>query len=126
MLGVAVRVTGTWRSPGSSILEHPVALFMVHQKVWRMGGDSRTTTAPTGGLISDRAGNLPDHWSLQRKIELVLRLLRGEPIDAVSVESHLPVRDLENWERQFLEAGQHGLQNEGEAIPQDATAIDLH
>ena len=28
--------------------------------------------------------DLPERWSAQRKMELVLRLLRGEPLDAVS------------------------------------------
>ena len=31
--------------------------------------------------------DLPERWSIQRKTELVLRLLRGEPVDAVSRES---------------------------------------
>jgi hypothetical protein len=30
---------------------------------------------------------LPERWSAHRKIELVLRLLRGEALDAVSRES---------------------------------------
>jgi len=30
---------------------------------------------------------LPERWSVQRKTELVLRLLRGEALDAVSRES---------------------------------------
>jgi hypothetical protein len=33
------------------------------------------------------ASELPELWSVQRKAELVLRLLRGEPLDAVSRES---------------------------------------
>ena len=34
--------------------------------------------------------DLPERWSAQRKMELVLRLLRGEPLDAVSRESQVP------------------------------------
>ena len=34
--------------------------------------------------------DLPERWSVQRKTELVLRLLRGEALDAVSRESQVP------------------------------------
>jgi hypothetical protein len=36
---------------------------------------------------------LPERWSAQRKTELVLRLLRGEALDAVSRESQVPAQD---------------------------------
>ena len=42
---------------------------------------------------------LPERWSLQRKTELVLRLLRGEALDAVSRESQVPAHELESWKR---------------------------
>ncbi|WP_447987310.1 hypothetical protein [Nitrospira sp. Nam74] len=32
----------------------------------------------------------PERWSAQRKTELVLRLLRGEPLDSGSPESRSP------------------------------------
>ena len=38
---------------------------------------------------------LPERWSAQRKADLVLRLLRGEPLDAVSRESQMTARELE-------------------------------
>ena len=78
-----------------------------------MGADAVTTT-PMGGLVMDRAGSNPDHCGLQTKIGLVLRLLRGESIEVISLESHIPVRYLESWEHQFLDAGQHGLQSGNE------------
>jgi hypothetical protein len=40
---------------------------------------------------------------------LVLGLLRGEPLDAVSRESQVPAHELESWKRVFLEAGARGL-----------------
>ena len=49
--------------------------------------------APSGGE------DLPERWSAQRKTELVLRLLRGEPLDAVSRESQVPAHELESWKR---------------------------
>ncbi len=44
---------------------------------------------------------LPERWSAQRKMELVLRLMRGESLDAVSRESQVPVHELERWHRVF-------------------------
>src|SRR2546425_7073366 len=52
---------------------------------------------------------LPERWSVQRKTELVLRLLRGEALDAVSRESQVPAHELESWKRVFLEQGTRGL-----------------
>jgi transposase len=52
---------------------------------------------------------LPERWSVQRKTELVLRLLRGEAVDAVSRESQVPAHELESWKRVFLETGTRGL-----------------
>jgi len=52
---------------------------------------------------------LPERWSVQRKSELVLRLLRGEALDAVSRESQVPAHELESWKRIFLEQGIRGL-----------------
>jgi hypothetical protein len=44
---------------------------------------------PTGSdqVLLASADELPERWSVQRKAELVLRLLRGEALDAVSRES---------------------------------------
>ena len=36
---------------------------------------------------------LPERWSASRKTELVLRLLRGEALDAVSRESQVPTHE---------------------------------
>jgi transposase len=52
---------------------------------------------------------LPERWSVQRKGELVLRLLRGDGLDAVSRESQVPAHELESWKRVFLEQGTRGL-----------------
>ena len=58
---------------------------------------------------------MPDRWSAQRKTELLLRLLRGQPLDAVSRESQVPAHELEGWKRVFLEAGGRGLKSRSEA-----------
>ncbi len=38
---------------------------------------------------------LPERWSVQRKQAVVLRLLRGEPLDQVSRDTQVPAHELE-------------------------------
>ncbi len=64
---------------------------------------------------------LPERWSAPRKAELVLRLLRGEPLDAVSRESQVPAYELEGWKRVFLEAGGRGLKSRADPEERDLT-----
>ena len=51
----------------------------------------------------------PQRWSAKQKREVVLRLLRGEPIQGVAEETGVPAHQLERWRLQFLEAGRQGL-----------------
>src|SRR6267142_4005119 len=60
------------------------------------------------------AEQLPERWSVQRKTELVMRLLRGEALDAVSRESQVPAHELERWQRIFLDQGKRGLRTKAE------------
>src|SRR5260370_17071382 len=71
---------------------------------------------PTPGSESPAAEvpELPERWSAARKTELVLRLLRGEALDAVSRESQVPAHELESWKRVFLDQGTRGLRIRGE------------
>lgn len=48
-------------------------------------------------------------WTSRRKLEVVLRLLRGEDLDAVSRELSVKVSSLAAWRDDFLAAGQAGL-----------------
>jgi [protein-PII] uridylyltransferase len=45
---------------------------------------------------------------------LVLRLLRGEALDAVSRENQVLAHELEGWQRIFLEQGKRGLRTKAE------------
>lgn len=65
----------------------------------------RKPATPASELVPTEAGELPERWSVQRKTEIALRLLRGEALDAVSRESQAPAHELESWMRGFLEAG---------------------
>ena len=48
-------------------------------------------------------------WSAGRKKEVVLRLLRGEPVDAVSREVGVPIYKLEQWRDRALAGMDAGL-----------------
>lgn len=56
---------------------------------------------------------LPERWSAKAKTEVVLRLLRGEAVEAVSREIQVPAHELEAWRRVFLDSGQAGLKRRG-------------
>jgi hypothetical protein len=53
--------------------------------------------------------SLMKRWSVKRKQEVGLRLLRGEGLDALSRETGLPAGVLSSWRDEFLEAGREGL-----------------
>ena len=48
-------------------------------------------------------------WSAGRKKEVVLRLLRGEPVDAISREVSVPIYKLERWRDRALAGIDAGL-----------------
>ena len=67
-------------------------------------GRRPTVAAPTG-----RGGK--GRFSSQRKAEAVLRLLRGEELDALSRELGVMAATLAGWKEAFLAAGQAGLKS---------------
>jgi hypothetical protein len=52
----------------------------------------------------------PLRWRAKRKAEVVLRLLRGEPLDKISRETAVPVPRLEEWRTQALAGMEQALQ----------------
>ena len=64
----------------------------------------------------------PERWSAQQKTEVVLRLLRGEDLGAVSREIQVPAHELEEWRRVFLETGSQGLKRRsGDPLEKELT-----
>lgn len=60
---------------------------------------------------SEGQGSKPvQRWSKEKKLEVVLRLLRGESVDAVSRELGVESYRLEQWKEQALAAMKGGLQ----------------
>lgn len=60
-------------------------------------------------------------WSSRRKTEVVLRILRGEALDALSRELGVTAATLAQWRDQFLAAGQAGVRSR----PTDAHDEDV-
>ena len=85
-----------------------------------MKGPKRKPTPGSEPPTAD-APELPERCSAARKTELVLRLLRGEALDAVSRESQVPAHELEGWKRVFLEQGTRGLRIRGEPEERELT-----
>jgi hypothetical protein len=56
---------------------------------------------------------LPERWSAKAKSEIVLRLFRGESVEAVSREIQVPGHEIESWRKEFLESGVAGLKKRG-------------
>jgi transposase len=77
--------------------------------------ESKSRRASTEASGQSEPPDVPERWSAQRKTELVLRLLRGEPLDTVSRESQVPAHELEEWQRAFLDAGSRGLKRQSDA-----------
>jgi transposase len=50
-------------------------------------------------------------WSARRKEELVLRLLRGEGLDALARETGQAAGTISVWREDFLAAGREGLKS---------------
>jgi transposase len=73
-------------------------------------------TAQTGGRVGPLAPG--QRWSVARKREVVLRLLRGESTELLSRELGLPIFKLEQWHRK-AEAALDGALKEREADPAD-------
>ena len=88
------------------------------------GGRSPSTLSPGQGARSAGSGTTlgplapGQRWSVARKREVVLRLLRGESAELLSRELGVPMFKLERW-RQRSEAALDGALKEREADPAD-------
>ena len=79
------------------------------------GARSATGVGPTGRGEKGR-------FSSGRKKEAVLRLLRGEELDALSRELGVAAGTLAGWKEAFLAAGQAGLKSRGPDPQQEENA----
>lgn len=66
-------------------------------------------------------------WSLARKSEVVLRVLRGEPLDGLSRELGVEIYRLEAWRERALAGMELGLKDrEGEPLQAELDAAKRH
>ena len=73
------------------------------------GKDGREEETGMEGAERQTGEELPERWSARAKTEIVLRLLKGEELGAVSREIQVPVHELERWRRLFLEGAMNGF-----------------
>jgi hypothetical protein len=76
-------------------------------------GSAEGARSATEGVL--RAAAEVKRWSAQRKKEVVLRLLRGEPVDAISREVSVPIYRLERWRDRALAGIEAGLKERDQA-----------
>ena len=69
------------------------------------GGVERSGTEPAG------AAGERGRFTSRRKLEAVLRLLRGEDLDALSRDLGVTAHKIAEWKEDFLSAGQAGLKS---------------
>jgi transposase len=74
------------------------------------GGDG-DRSARSGAPDGRPEGGREVRWSARRKQEVVLRLLRGESLDALARETGQAAGTISAWREAFLEAGQEGLKS---------------
>jgi transposase len=73
-------------------------------RVQGVEGEAQRTEARAGGEREVR-------WSARRKEGVVLRLLRGESLDALAREVRQPAGRIAAWREEFLAAGREGLKS---------------
>lgn len=77
-----------------------------------------------------------ERWSASKKVEVVLRLLRGESVDMLSRECVITVELLNRWREDFIAGGTAGLKGKTleqvriaaleKKIGQQAMELELH
>ena len=77
----------------------------------RRGADSEGAPERSGGASGEAAPRGGRRWTAARREEAVLRLLRGESLEAVSRDAGVPVHRLEEWRERFLEGGRTALKS---------------
>lgn len=76
---------------------------------------------PTGAPTAEGAGAPPvQRWRAKRKAEVVVRIVRGTPLDAISREIGVPVARLELWRDEGLAGLEQALQVREEEDPVQA------
>jgi transposase len=65
-----------------------------------------------------------DRWSANKKLDVVLRLLRGEKLEELSREVGVEAHRLAAWRDEFLDAGKEGLKGKRASTEEDRRLRD--
>jgi transposase-like protein len=65
-----------------------------------------------------------DRWSANKKLDVVLRLLRGEKLEELSREVGVEAHRLAAWRDEFLDAGREGLKGKRATTEDDRRLRD--
>jgi transposase len=65
-----------------------------------------------------------NRWSASKKLDAVLRLLRGEKLEEVSREVRVEAHRLAAWRDEFLDAGREGLKGKRATTEEDRRLRD--
>jgi len=76
-----------------------------------MDGSEGSRSGATDGRPE---GGREVRWSARRKEGVVLRLLRGESLDALARECRVAAGTISGWREEFLAAGREGLKSRPE------------
>ena len=92
-------------------LEHPISADPSHpaRPSSSQAGSSEGGRRPTGEEPAATPPDVPQRWSSRRKAETVVRLLKGESIDALSRETQQTAAKLAEWRDAFLAGAEAGL-----------------
>lgn len=63
------------------------------------------------GAERSNGSSPPRRWWPQHKIEVIVRLLRGEGLDALARETRKPASEIARWRDEFLRGGEAALKS---------------
>jgi transposase-like protein len=64
--------------------------------------------------MEERVKDKQRRKSTKLKVEIVLKLLRGESIEELAREFKIPVHEISSWRDEFIRACSHGLKKKPE------------
>jgi transposase len=88
-----------------------------------MENPTNTTKLPSA---ASAVAARPQRWSARRKQEIVLRLLRGEPIEAIARELGIEPYRLERWRDRALIGMAAGLKERADDDPGEVDLAAAH
>lgn len=71
--------------------------------------------------MNQRGPAVAGQWTVEKQASVVLRLLQGEAIDAVSEETGVSVKDLDSWRGVFLTAAASALRKYDREVERKAS-----